>query len=262
MKSFQQGRGRSLVLAAATALLLLLSFECSPVNGWSVSYYASSSSSSKRTRNLRMLATATDNNDDDIAPTKVSKVVKTTPLVVNNKDDDSVSNAALEKKILAADGKDDDDDDNVFPTASSAGSTSGKNTNTNKATNTATTTTTTTTTTNATKHIYYPQAWNSTGQENKTSDMTPFLDDDGIHGFASTVTYNDPLTSLNGDPLINNNTNNATFVPKEKVSPPSKWPLAVVIIFLLAAVGLCVATAYKIRKRSGYQAVATTSLVV
>ena len=111
-------------------------------------------------------------------------------------------------------------------------------------------------------HEYFPQAWNTTGEENTTSDMTAFADDDGIQGFADKVTYFDPIKTLNGEPLINNNTSDATLVPRE-MDQPSAWPLVVLVIFLLAAVGLCVSTAYKNRKRSGYQAVpATTSLVV
>ena len=230
MKSFQ---GLSLVLMAAA---LLLSFEATAVNGsgWSFSY------SSSRTQNLRNLAVA--NNDDDIAPTKVIKTAAS-PGGLSVPDDDSVSNAALVKKVSAAHVKEEDDNDDDSTSSAK---------NTHKGSRNAT---------NAT-HEYFPQAWNSTGEENTTSDMTVFADDDGIHGFADNVTYFDPVTTMNGGPISNNHTSDATFVPVEK-DQPSTWPLVVLVLFLLATVGLCVSTVYKNRKRSGYQAVpVTTSLVV
>jgi hypothetical protein len=265
MKSFQ---GLSLALMAAA---LLLSFEATAVNGsgWFVS------NSPYKTRNLRNLADADYkkdvNTDDDISPTKV---VITPAAVTAAKDDDSVSNAALAKKVLAADGKDVDDDD-VITTRSPALTTQSGSTSAatsyapfpkSKTSSSAAHPTTMKThngsrnATNATH--YYPQAWNSTGEENKPSNMTAFVDDDGVHGFADKVTYIEPITTLNGERLINNNTNAAAFDPRE-MDQPAAWPLVSILIFLLASVGLCVSTVYK-RKRSGYQAVpaVTTSLVV
>jgi hypothetical protein len=225
MKSFQ---GLSLVLMAAS-WLFALSFEATAV-------HAGPYSKTHHLRNLAQAKKDNNNNDDDISPTKVVKPAASPGglsdaadelALTNAKDDDSVSNAASVKKI------------------SVAGGSSNR--------------------TNTTKHEkYYPQAWNSTGKENnETSDMTTFVDDDGIHGFADKVTYVDPVTTLNGEPLLNNSdSNNATLVPME-TDQPSSWPMTVVIIFLVATVGLCVSTVYKNRKRSGYEAVPhTTSLVV